>query len=237
MPQMQPAALNLYIYMYFFYCQDLLGLVFLGEWKRVPDREGWEVCDCSEDLCGFMLYRKIHSAPKDLMYISCKAASSWKFKTCWGSGLHLHSTSIHNVKCYTAIFYLTWLNTFLGRIFYIPENSNTLSWRGDFVWMFVLLWPENSKVTVFLICIFTSKISFHLGSIYNCLRRMIYVNAIWIQNDSCSNNYQKVSWWLSYYFKEFHYYKNYYFNMLSSIRCLRHMPCTHCMHLIFWYKF
>lgn len=182
-----------------------------------------------------MFYRKIPFVPNSRMCICCKAASSQKFKPCWGSGLHLHSTSIHNVSvnCCTAISYLTWPNTFLGRIFYIPENSNILSWCGDFVWVFVLLWPENSKVTVFFICIFTLEISFSPGSIYNCLRRIIYFNAIWVQNDSCSNNYQKVSWWLSYYFKEFNYYKNYYFNMASSIKCLRHVPCTHCVHLIF----
>lgn len=145
-----------------------------------------------------MLYRKIPFAPKGLMYISGKAASSQKFNMCWGSGLRFHSTSIHNrsVKCYTAIFYLTWPNTFLGRIFYIPENSNLLSCCGDFVWMFAIFWSENSKITVFFICIFTWKISFYLCCIYNCLRIMIYFNATWVQNYSCSNNNQKASWWL-----------------------------------------
>lgn len=105
MPHLHPAALNLFF----------LWLGFLGEWKRVPDREGWEMCDCSY---GFMLNRRVLFAPKGLVYIYYKAASSQKFSTCWGSGLHLHSTSIHNisVKSYTAIFCFTWPNT-LGEYF------------------------------------------------------------------------------------------------------------------------
>lgn len=100
----------------------------------------------------------------------------------------------------------TWpdLIPFLGEYFTFQKIQIHLVDVGIFVLVFVLFWTENSKVTVFFICIFTSKISFCPCSIYNCLRRMIYFKDTWVQNDSCSNNYQKVSWWLSHYLKEFH---------------------------------
>lgn len=164
MPHLHPAALNLFF----------LWLGFLGGWKRVPDRKGWEMCDCSY---GFMLNRRVHL----LQRAWCTSITK----------LPLPKSSAR-VEALVYIFTAPVSTTYLWKAIQlfsalpdlIPWENILHSRKFKFIWLMLgfclsvyFIWVENSKVTVFFSCIFTLKISFCPCSIYNCLRRIIYLMA------------------------------------------------------------